>query len=191
LISKERTVIKTVTAAGLSSNGKPYVSFDGDKTRYYVSQKIESPVLGAVIDAETSSKRFDGAKFDTWFLNSWKVPPVKTAEQVKNEIATAAVERVAADPKKAFLASPVVNPGSWMIDYGDCSRFVSNVLGSAIQAGLVKDPSDIHPWIVEAYTALQGLRTGKPVAFNDSFKLPPEMPGPGRDEEEFEEEVPF
>jgi len=174
-------MIKTVTSAGLSSNGKPYVCLDGDKTRYYVSQKIESPAVGAVIDADTSSKRFDGAKFDTWFLNSWKAPTVKSAAEVKQEIAQKA------------LPPPVVNPGSWMIDYGDCSRFVSNVVGSAIGAGLIKEPGDIHPWICDAYKALQGLRMGQPVEFNDKFRIPDERPGPSRDEqeEEFESDVPF
>jgi len=179
-------MIKTVTAAGLSSNGKPYVSFDGDKTRYYVSSKIEPPALGAVIDAETSSKRFDGAKFDTWFLNSWKVPLVKTAAEVKQEIA---VKNLPPSSQSQLQGLPVESK--------DCAIILQiifkDVIHPLIDKGTISEPEEMAPWIERAYAYSNGFLTGKPVAFDDKFKIPPEMPGPSRDEqeEEFDENIPF
>ena len=148
----------TVTKTDVSSKGKPRVYFDNRhawQDAYYVSPNIQSPEVGMTIEADTASQTFAGAKGATWFLNGWKPKDVSgLAPSVVQEY------REKIKPSKG-----------WAIEPGDLSRFASNVVGSAIAANLIKTPTDLHPWIATAYSALQGLREGKPVDFEDKFPM--------------------
>jgi hypothetical protein len=170
-----------VTKSDASKSGAPRVYFDNKHDwadAFYVSKKIEAPVVGRTIDAETASSNFQGKTY--WYLNSWKpveMPVAQISPMVNPPGPSPAVTyQVHQEPSKP--------PSGWPIEAGDCSRFVSNVLGSAIAAGLVKRPTDIHPWVATAYTALQGLRAGKPVDFDDAMRLPDPVEPGGYDDEE-------
>lgn len=160
--------ISTVTKIDQSKTGKTRVYLDNKHNwsdAYYLGRNMDAPPMNQTIEANTTSKTFqrpDGSSATTWFLNAWK--PVNVAKESNGT----------AVPASAIV--PIPSDKAWKIDFGDCSRFVSNVVGSAIAAGLIKDSADIHPWIVQAYEALQGLRSGKPVEFNDRFTLPDEPP---------------
>lgn len=163
-INRGTTVpIYTVTKSDRTQKGKPRVYFDnkhGWADAFYLGNQVPLPDMGAVIEAQTASKTFEDGK-TIWFLNSWKT-----------------ALHASAAPQ---LPPPVVNPGSWAIDYGDCSRFVSNVLGSAIGGGLIKTPQDIHPWVSASYKALEGLRKGKLVDFDDPIPFGKSNGDPGDD----------
>jgi hypothetical protein len=174
------TNIVTVTKADVSKNGAPRVYFDNKHAwsdAYYLGKRTEAPAVGVTIDADTSSSEFKGKVY--WYLNKWKIAttdkPVGTDPPVQS----------ATKPQTQILP-PVVSK-HWMIDYGDLSRFVSNVVGSAIAAGLIKRPTDIHPWIAAAYSALQGLREGKPVDFEDVWMAPEPVELGEREDEDFDE----
>lgn len=174
-IEERKGKMRTVTKLGKSKKGTVTVFFDNQhdySDAYYCSQKIQPPSVGDVGEAQVTSKTFDDGK-EIWFLNGWK--PVNVAKESNGT----------AVPASAIV--PIPSDKAWKIDFGDCSRFVSNVVGSAIAAGLIKDSADIHPWIVQAYEALQGLRSGKPVEFNDRFTLPDEPLSSGANRPQFED----
>ena len=145
------TNIVTVTYQDKSKSGKDRVYFDGKNNwqeAFYVGQKCNGvPPMGATIDADTSSKDFNG--HTTWFLNRWK--PVNQS----------------ANPQSSASAPPQKFIAGWDIPTGDLSRFVSNVIGSAIAAGLIKLPTDIAAWVAASYDAGNALKSGKVEHFND------------------------
>lgn len=65
-------------------------------------------------------------------------------------------------------------------------RFISNVVGSAITAGVIKDPKEVGPWSISALRALKSLEVAQqlkdvldqnqPPEFDDSDQLNEEMP---------------
>jgi hypothetical protein len=141
--------IVTVTHMDASKKGTKRVYFDGKdnwQDAYYLGRNCPLPAIGARIDAQVSSKDFNDDGRQTWFLNDWK--PVEAAK--------------ASSAPKAKDA-----PGGWDIPTGDLSRFVSNIVGSAIAAGLIKEPGEIALWCSSAYRSAQGLRSGKVLDFDD------------------------
>jgi hypothetical protein len=82
---------------------------------------------------------------------------------------------------------------------GDLSRFVSNIVGQAITAGLIKAPTDIAPWVAAAYRGAEDMRSGKVKDFDSpipKFVSDPDDPGPDPTEdhsapEDFPDDVPF
>jgi len=134
-----------VTKIGKARSGKPIAYFDnkhGQTDGYLVGDKCQVPAEGMTIDAETKSWDYRGVTY--WGLNDWK--------QVKS-------------PASAVGAAARSNGAShqgWDIQSGDLSRFVSNLVGSAIAAGMIKEPIDIHRWTKSAYGAAQSLLAGFP-----------------------------
>lgn len=152
--------IVTVTKVGTTRSGKPCVWFNGEDgydNAFYLGKKTESPPVGAVIEADTVSSDYQGKTY--WYLNGWTLSKAQTT------------------PPATPVAAPVQSPpgtgqsrpqAGWDIQSGDLSRFVSNVVGSAIAAGLIKKPDDIHPWVYMAYKAGEGMRSGDQKYFEDS-----------------------
>lgn len=165
--------ILTVTKTDQSNNGKPRVYFGGKndwKDAYYIGNKCNGiPEVGTVIDANTSSKRFNNSKYDTWFLDNWK--PASNGNGHATEI-----QQTANPAAKTY--QQLAKPAGWAIDYGDLSRFVSNVVGSAIAANLIQKPADMAPWIASAYRALEAVRDGKILDFDDEPPARMRMPDP-------------
>jgi hypothetical protein len=168
--------IVTVTKIDQTKAGRTRVYFD---SRHSFSDGFllgqgAAPPMGAVIEANTASSDYQGKVY--WYLNGWKL-----AAQPEKPVQT---------PTSTLILPPVVTK-HWAIEPGDCSRFVSNVLGSAIEAGLVKIPSDLHPWVASAYAALQGLRQGKPIDFQDQWTDPSLPQGPEDEDEDDPSHEPF
>lgn len=140
-----------VTKTDKSQNGKDRVYLDGRhdwKDAFYVKAGQRIPTVGAMIEADTSSTTFPGKKEATWFLNSYK-----------------AVNMGGATPVAGNGTSPPSEPPAqlqkgWDIQSGDLSRYASNIVASAITAGLVKVPGDINAWARAAYLSGQNLRQG-------------------------------
>lgn len=180
--------IVTVTKTDKTQKGKDRVYFDnrhGWVDAFYVGQRCPLPQVGQTIDPLTSSKDFNGDGKLTWFLNDWK--PANGVPQTPNQTLppqTGGAPKTGGDTRKG-----------WAIDYGDLSRFVSNVVGSAIAANRIEKPSDMAPWIASAYRALEAVREGKILDFDDEPPALMELPeGPDPTEEqgqEFEEEIPW
>lgn len=143
-----------VTHIDQSQNGKDRVYFDGKngwQDAYYVSQGLRMPAIGDVIEVQTSSKSFGRDKPPTWFLNDWK--PARASNG-------------GAYPSPSQGAAPAANPPisaptkGWEVAPMNLCAFVSNVVANAIQAGLIKEPVDIHRWTKSAYGAAESLRHG-------------------------------
>lgn len=176
------TNIVTVTYQDKSKSGKDRVYFDGKNNwqeSFYVGQQCNGvPPMGATIDADTSSKDFNG--HTTWFLNRWK-PVNQSANGVPR------TDSAPSAPPQKFIAG-------WDIPTGDLSRFVSNVIGSAIAAGLIKAPTDIAAWVAASYDAGNALKSGKVEHFNDpvpKFVEPDPTEEQGFDDPPYDEPVPF
>jgi len=189
--------IVTVSKLDKSSKGKARVYSNGRHSyddAVYVNPKLgEAPRLGSVINASMTSKTFDDGK-TIYFLNDFKYeaqqPPPAPVEVHYPENPQLTGKNYAANaPKKG-----------WAIDYGDLSRFVSNVVGSAIAAQLIREPSGLAPWIAASYRALEAVREGKIIDFDDDpRKIAQELPDPaepqGYDPEDpgfdSDEKIPF
>jgi len=147
--------IHRVTKCDRTQKGKPRCFLDGKtgwQDAFYLGNNVEPPPVGALIEAQTTSKTFDDGK-TVWFLNRWSHAQ---EPQVQNGAPT----------PNATLGKPSTVKG-WNIDAGDLSRFVSNVVGSAIAAEFITDPEQIGAWVAAAYRAGEQLRSGKVQDFND------------------------
>jgi hypothetical protein len=195
--------VVTVTHADQSKAGKQRI-YVGGKNNWqdavYVGQRCASvPPVGATIDANMSSKTFpDGRQM--WFLNSWQpvngVAPQQSTGNYPPQLTSAPGLGVpAANPQ------PAPAKAGWDIPTGDLSRFVSNVVGSAIAANLINTPSEIAQWVGASYRAAESLRSGDVPEFDsdvprftepDPVLYPPDPAAPqGEDEFEGDESIPF
>ena len=143
--------IVRVTKIGKSRSGKPIAYFDnrhGQTDGYLLGAKCPTPQEGMTIEADTKSWVYQGKTY--WGLESWKL--VEASPQSRNYLP---------HPDRGNGQSPPTEaPVGWDIQSGDLSRFVSNVVGSAIAAALIKEPVDLHRWVKSAYEAAESLRNG-------------------------------
>ncbi len=170
-----------VTKVGKAASGKPIAYFDGKEGRtdgFLVSDKCHVPVVGMTIDADTKSWEYRGATY--WGLNGWRqvtAPNYPSANEVMNR----AVDTIAQNPSKPFAQT------GWDIQSGDLSRYASNIVASAITAGLIKTPSEIAGWAKAAYMSGNALKSG--YAFQD---LPDPNEDQDRDPDGFDDKsIPF
>lgn len=157
-----------VTRIGRSQKGKPIVYFDnkhGQTDGYLVSEKCQVPPDQSTIEAKTSSWDYQGKTF--WGLNDWSF----TKGQA---IPVSPPER----------STPTQAPsGGWDIQSGDLSRYASNIVASAITAGLIKSPTEINLWARAAYLTGQNLRQGYVDVYQPSGPDPStHADDPGREE---------
>jgi len=147
--------IMTLTKTDTTKTGKTRAYFDNKthwKDAFYLGKSVVLPPIGTVMDCHTVAKRFDNAEQDTWFLQGWA--PVNGA---------AAPAAVQAAPHAAPIAPTA--PGGLRIDSGDALRFISNMIGSAVSAGTIKNPMDMAVWAKQSYLIVRALERG---AFHDA-----------------------
>jgi len=168
----------TVSKVEKSKTGKDRVYLNGAtswKDAYYVGNRCNGvPPVGATIEIDSSSKRFDGASQDTWFISSWRLA-------------------VAPSQKTVVVGQVIPTPYGWSIDAGDLTRFASNLIANAITAGIIKEPAQILPWAKSAYEAGEALKKGKFEAVdvvNGSFAPDPD-PNEDQGHPEFDDDIPF
>jgi hypothetical protein len=168
--------VVTVTHADQSKSGKQRI-FIGGKNNWqdgiYVGQRCASvPPVGATIDANMSSKTFpDGRQM--WFLNSWAAVDgrqngaVNSPQSAANNPAGSipapggAQGDATGSSTGALRVAPAPTIKGWPdLPTGDMLRWVSNVVGSAIAAQLIRTPSDIAQWVGASYRAAESLRSG-------------------------------
>lgn len=146
-----------VTHTDQSQNGKARVYFDGRngwKDAYYVKQGLYLPTIGETIEIETHAWTPPGKNNAIWYLDSYKQVKAPGAEMPPRR--TDAPSNGQYAPQEA-LTQP---QKGWPIQSGDLSRFVSNVIGSAIAAGLIKEPQDMERWAMKAYDVGDSLVSG-------------------------------
>jgi len=160
----------TVTKWDDSKAGAPRIYLDNKHNRedaVYCS-KVARPAVGMVVEADmTSSEYPKGSGKMLWHLNAWKeVTPTHLYSSIDPTVNLKAVEAVN-DALHRKLKQK--EQSGWTMGYDQMLSMVSNVVRGAIDRDLIKRPSDIHPWVATAYSALQGLREGKPIDFEDKF----------------------
>src|SRR6202012_5136536 len=132
--AKEMATV-TVTKVGKSRSNKDVVYFDNKhdfQDAYYIGNKCPSiPQVGQLIEPSASSSEFRGNTY--WYLNSWKGVGTSPARPVDT-------------PQGSDQSAPREPLKGWDIQSGDLSRYVSNVVGSAIAAGLIKTPLQLLEW---------------------------------------------
>ena len=186
--------IVTITHADTSQNGKARVYFNGKndwKDAYYIKQGLYAPSIGQVVEVETHSWTPPGKQHAIWNLDSWK--PATLPQGV-----VGAAQRAAEPtryPAQGNGRLPVVDAPAqalkgWDVLPGDLSRFVSNVIGSAIEAKLILKPGDINAWTLAAYRSAQRMTDG---SYASEW---PDGPDPsthaGNPDQEFtDSEIPF
>lgn len=139
-----------VTKIGKARSGKPIVYFDhkhGQTDGFLVSQTCKVPAEGMTIEADTKSWDYRGETY--WGLNDWK--------QVRDQSPQAFNSNNGQTP---LVDAPAKALAGWDIQSGDLSRYASNIVASAITAGLIKQPSDIAVWSKAAYRAGEALKAG-------------------------------
>ena len=130
----------TVTKLGKSQKGRVLVFFDGKHAStdcYLLGNKCEEPPLNASIEVNTTNEPFNGR--DCWWLNSWSLSANQMHTGVSNNLpsVTLPVPTAFSFPKES-IPEPTL-------------RFISNVVATAITAGLIKNPADMGPWAYKAY----------------------------------------
>lgn len=141
--------LMTVTKISKARSGKPLVYFDnrhGVNDAYIVADGCTVPQERLIIDADTKSWEYRGNTY--WGLNDWK--PVRGTPATP----------VAGNGQTKPVESPAQTLKGWDVLPGDLSRFVSNVIGSAIEAKLILKPGDINAWTVAAYRSAQRMTDG-------------------------------
>lgn len=145
--------IYKVTKVGKANSGKPIVYVDGKEGRtdgFLVPDKCTVPAQGMTIDAATKSWDYRGVTY--WGLDGWTEIKLGGGG-LSRESPTAGAALPAVDAPAKALAG-------WDIASGDLSRYASNIVASAITAGLIKEPSDIAVWSKAAYRAGEALKAG-------------------------------
>jgi hypothetical protein len=142
----DNSVILTVQEVGQSKSGKPKVKAGGNW--YFMGGSrdtgpINPPVVGQTIEARTGSFMIDGKGFLT--IEAWRLPQANQAGQ--------GPQRQAPPPPAGYIDEASL-------------RFISNVVGSAIAAGTVKDPGQVNSWFQAAKNALEGKSA--PIPFDDT-----------------------
>jgi hypothetical protein len=183
--------VVTVTHADQSKAGKQRI-YVGGKNNWqdaiYVGQRCASvPSVGATIDAQMTSKTFQDGR-TTWFLNSWQpvngAPTPYALGQASQPYVSTPSQQA---PAKQELAPAQQRLGWPDLPTGDMLRWVSNVVGSAIAANLIKTPSDISMWVGASYRAAESLRKGDVPEFDSDvprFVEPDPAEQQGHDEGE-------
>ena len=202
--------VMTLTKTDTSKKGSRRAYFNnnhGWQDAFYVGRDCERlPPIGTTIDADTTSNRYDGAKADTWFINGWRAASQASyAETMKPAPAAKAgypiamqAQQSAPQPAAAQqMQQTIAKPSGWALEPDSLSRLLSNVLGAAIAADKIKEPQDITRWVSYAYRALEAVREGKPLDFDDPvprFADPAEehgYPEPGDDIDGAGDPIPF
>jgi hypothetical protein len=158
--------VATVTKIDKSQNNKDRVYLDNHhdwKDAYYVKQGLYLPAVGQVIEADTSSQEFRPGRV-TWFLNQWKAVNSPSAAVGAAHRAYNGAPGPSPLPNSPMPGSQPISASAkgWDVLPGDLSRFVSNLVGSAISAKLIEKPEQIIAWTRAAYVAAQGMRDGMP-----------------------------
>ncbi len=133
----------TVTHADRSQRGTPRVYFD-NKHHWqdaYCLKDCDQPPLGSVIEVKTHSWRPPDGKNEIWFLDDWRL-----AEKQPEPAAIAATQKASA--KEALTREQTVQDDMVL-------RFVSNLVGHAIECGKVDSPARIQEWAGAALSAAQ------------------------------------
>lgn len=163
-------ITATVTKLDQTKNGKPVVYFDNkhDYKEAYFLGKSMPPPMGAVIEVDTKASDFNGKTL--WFVQSWKfasgAQPVNTATYAPPAPVQGQAPYISPAPSQSAPAGLPMEPG-------DVLRFISNVVGQAINAKTIADPMDITAWAAEALSVARKLRDGSLRA-----PEPREMPPP-------------
>lgn len=184
--------IVTVTKSDASKSGAPRIYFDNKhnwQDAIYCS-KVAQPSVGMVINADLTSSEFPkGSGKMLWHLNAWKQAEGNKAGTVPSDTAQSA------PVASGSLPNRLANSKGWNIDSGDLSRLASNLMASAIAAGLVKEPHQLMVWAAGAYRAAESLRSGKVEDFNDEITITGPDPAERHDFDEdpgpTDEDVPF
>jgi hypothetical protein len=206
-----------VTKIGRAKSGKYIAYFDnrhGQTDCYLVSDKIAVPPEGVTIEADTNSWDFRGTTF--WGLNSWKEVKGQAAPQQSpassgnanqnaaqqplpqngssgNGALNRLTDGIAKNPSLPFINVPAKLAG-WDIQSGDLSRYASNIVASAITAGLIKEPAQVVSWAAAAYTSGNSLREGlfvRSIPAGIGAPDPNENQGQDMDDPDFDDKIPF
>jgi hypothetical protein len=176
--------IVKVTGKDQSQNGKWRVYFDGKtgwSNAFYVGSKCAVPDVGMTIDANTTSTDFHGKTY--WYLNSWKLV------REPNSGAANHPSQDRGNGQLPVIDAPAQARNVWDIQSGDLSRYVSNIVGSAIAAGHIKRPCDVWAWARAGYVTANHLRSG------DWSGLEERDPNEGQDRDQggelADDEIPF
>lgn len=160
----------TVTKLDQTKNGKPVVYFDNKhdyKDAYFLGKSMPPP-MGSVIEVDTKASDFNGKTL--WFVQSWKF--ASGQQSAPQPMQANPTTYAPAHPQPAPAPSQSV-PAGLLMEPGDVLRFISNVVGQAINAKTIDDPQDIGAWAAEALSVARKLRDGSLRA-----PEPREMPPP-------------
>jgi hypothetical protein len=165
--------VVTITHKDTTQNGKDRVYFDGKndwKDAYYIKQGLYAPSVGSMVEVETHAWTPPGKNVAVWYLDSWKAAPASAAVGASQRPQAPTPSPARGNGQSAPVEAHAQPLKGWDIQSGDLSRYASNIVASAITAGLIKQPHQIVGWAAAAYTSGNSLREGLFVR-----KLPSQM----------------
>ena len=80
--------------------------------------------------------------------------------------------------------------GNWKSQPYHPETFVSNVVGSAIAAGVIKEPGQLKPWCVEAWKLIKGMQGSKSEAPTQQAQHQPQ-PVTVMSQDDLDQDIPF
>lgn len=149
----------TVNELGRTKTGGPRLKIDGKWTYPSRTCNIDGIQAGGYVEYETS---LGGNQGTLVILNRIR-------------------------PAQAPAGTPSAAPQSAAVDEASL-RFISNVVGSAITAGAIKDPKDVSPWSLAALKALKTLDTAQQL--KEELDKPPQQPPEFDDSDQLNEGMP-
>lgn len=123
--------IVTVQEYGQSQGGSPKVKASGQW--YFLARDVSNPPMGGTVEIREGSFQAGDRTFKT--IEAWRPAGGNgSAPQPQNASAPAA-------PPAGYIDEATM-------------RFISNCVGSAISAGTIKEPGQIHAWFMAAKFAV-------------------------------------
>ena len=130
-------MIGTVTAVNHSKSGKAFrVTLNGKVYNAFLDSKLDTAV-GKVIDCQITPDKGFGEGIGQWAYSQAPAQPSPANSPVGVE-------------NRATVATGPAGDRFWL-------PFCSNQVAHAIQAGLIKEPSQIGAWAKAAYEAVQAV----------------------------------
>ena len=138
-----------IDQAALSKSGKSYKITSGGQIYYAKPEQGLQNMVGQTLDAEVAKSDYNGTEM--WWINAF----TKVRQDAVQTPAQSATEG-----QKIYSASPIAP--MWL-------PFASNSVAHAIQAGLIKTPSELNMWVLGARHAVEAAVASKEYEPDISF----------------------
>ena len=145
----------TVQELGASKKGSPKVKVQG---YWYFAGSTDVTNMKVGMPVELEVRSFMAGDKELWGISQWKA-----TGQPQNATGRAPVDAGAAISITPSPIAPYLDEAA--------TRFISNVVGSAITAGLIEAPDAVSAWAHAARAAHHAITQWKPIEVQDEIPI--------------------